>query len=39
VKSKTIYRSCQYGKQADLITPNGILRHFIVIIEAEELGS
>ena len=23
----------------DLITPNGMIRHFIVFIEAEELGS
>ena len=23
----------------DLITPNGIIRHFIVFIEVEELGS
>ena len=23
----------------DLITPNGIIRHFIVFIELEELGS
>ena len=41
-------RSCQYQKQLnsigkdpnyDLITPNGIIRHFIVFIEVEELGS
>ena len=40
--------SYQYQKQLnsirkdpnyDLITPNGIIRHFIVFIEAEELGS
>ena len=44
MKSKSIYRSCQYWKQLnfinkdpnyDLITPNGIIRHFIVFIEAE----
>ena len=41
-------RSCQYQKQLnsigkdpnyDLITPNGIIRHFIVFIGVEELGS
>ena len=41
-------RSCQYQKQLnsigkdpnyDLITPNGIIGHFIVFIEVEELGS
>ena len=46
VKSKSIYFSCQYRKQLnsigkhpnyDLITPNGIIRHFIVFIEAEEM--
>ena len=40
-------RSCQYQEQLnsigkdpsyDLITPNGIIRHFIVFIEVEELG-
>ena len=39
---------CQYQKQLnsigkdsnyDLIMPNGIIRHFIVFIEVEELGS
>ena len=46
MKSKSIYRSGQYWKQLksinkdpkyDLITPNGIIRHFIVFIEAEEV--
>jgi hypothetical protein len=41
-------RSYQYHKQLnsigkdpnyDLITPKGIIRHFIVFIEVEELGS
>ena len=46
MKSKSIYHSCQYQKQLnsigkdpnyDLITSNGIIRHFIVglLIEAE----
>ena len=48
MKIKSIHRSCQYRKQLnsfdkdrnyDLITPNGIIRHFIVFIEVEELGS
>ena len=48
MKSKLIYHSCRYQKQLnsiskdpnyDLITPNGIIRHFIVFIEVEELGS
>ena len=46
MKSKSIYRSCQYWKQLssiskdpnyDLIMPNRIIRHFIVFIEAEEV--
>ena len=46
VKSKSIYRSCQYRKQLnsngkdlnyDLIMPNGIISYFIVFIEAEEV--
>ena len=46
MKSKSIYRSCQYQKQLnsigkdpnyDLISPNGIIRHFIVFIKAEEV--
>jgi hypothetical protein len=41
-------RSCQYQKQLnsigkdpnyDLTTPNGIIRHFIVVTEVDELGS
>ena len=44
--SKSIYRSCQYRKTAglfgkdpnyDLITPNEIIRHFIISINAEEV--
>ena len=46
MKSKSIYRSCQYhviaglfGKDPnyDLITPNGIIRHFVAFIEPEEV--
>ena len=46
MKNKSIYRSYQYWKQLnsitkdpnyDLITQNGIIRHFIVFIEAEEV--
>ena len=48
MKSKSIYRSCQYRKQLNsigkdpnyyLITPNGIIGPFIVFIEVEELGT
>jgi hypothetical protein len=48
VKSKSIHHSCQYQKQLNsigkdtnyyVITPNGVIKHFIVFIEAEELSS